>query len=161
MMRVVDDAYVRIHESLNVNEQRNNLVSIASGTLFFFAWWLIIDVAAGYPSSVDFNRVYLIIGAASTLSLIMINSISSNHMHGDSFADGCIDERGARAYLFIGLLIGFGALISSVWILFETYVIESTKAASVWPGVWLLAQNVLIFLAAMLLKFGRDEENAY
>ena len=52
---------------------------------------------------------------------------------------------GARLWLLTGFILGFGALIAAIWILFQEYVATSNYGA--WPGVALVAQNVLIFLA--------------
>lgn len=161
MPRLFDNFYVRVHDSLNPAEQRNNLVSIASGTLFFLGWWILIDIVAGYPSSHDFNKIFLICGFSGTLALFMINSVSNSHVQGDIYTEGCLNQRGARVWLIIGFMLCFGSLIASVWILFEGYVISSSQATSVYPGIGLLLQNGLIFLSAMLLKFGREEDLMY
>lgn len=46
-------------------------------------------------------------------------------------------------WLFIGFVLGFGALIASVWILFGAYVVPGHN---VLPGLGVFAQNLFIFL---------------
>ncbi|XP_072144245.1 uncharacterized protein [Dermacentor andersoni] len=60
----------------------------------------------------------------STLSLFMINAVSNGQIRGDSYTTGCIGQRGARVWLFLGFALGFGSLIASCWILFGDYVTQ-------------------------------------
>ena len=52
-------------------------------------------------------------------------------------------QSGARIWLFIGFVFGFGAMIASVWIFFAGYVAAPTEF--MYPGVALFFQNLLIF----------------
>ncbi|KAH7944982.1 hypothetical protein HPB49_004089 [Dermacentor silvarum] len=91
---------------------------------FFIGWWIIIDVAAHYPSNADFSHAFHVCGVMSTLSLFMINAVSNGQIRGDSYTTGCIGQRGARVWLFLGFALGFGSLIASCWILFGDYVTQ-------------------------------------
>lgn len=83
--------------------------------------------------------------------------VSNGAIRGDSYSeDGCLGSRGARGWFFLGLVLGFTALIASCWILFQAYVIPAT--ASQWPGVGLFMQNLFIFFASLTFRFGRSEE---
>jgi len=137
-------------------ERRNGLASIIAATLFFTGWWLIIDVAAANYGSDDFEKGYYVCGVLGTLALIMINMISNGQLRGDAFTEGCIGPRGARMWLFIGFVIGFGSLIASGWILFAGYVIP--KHENKWPGTAVFLQNLFIFISALVYKFGRSED---
>lgn len=53
-------------------------------------------------------------------------------------------QQGARAWLFIGFVLGFGSIIASIWILFAAYVV-SDQTGVTYPGVGLFFQNALIF----------------
>jgi hypothetical protein len=83
--------------------------------------------------------------------------VSNGQIRGDSYTDGCLGQRGARAWFFLGLVLGFTALIASCWILFQSYVIPPEKTLK-WPGVGLFMQNLFIFLASLIYRFGRSEE---
>jgi Uncharacterised protein family (UPF0220) len=83
--------------------------------------------------------------------------VSNGQIRGDSYTDGCLGQRGARAWFFLGLVLGFTALIASCWILFQSYVIPPEKNLK-WPGVGLFMQNLFIFLASLIYRFGRSEE---
>ena len=64
-------------------------------------------------------------------------------MRGESYTNGCMGQTGARAWLFIGFVLGFGSMIASVWILFAAYVVSNSPVT--YPGVGLFFQNALIF----------------
>lgn len=83
--------------------------------------------------------------------------VSNSQIRGDTYADGCLGQRGARGWFFLGLVLGFTALIASCWILFQAYVIPAKDPQ--WPGVGLFMQNLLIFFASLTFRFGRSEEN--
>jgi len=143
-------------EWLDFSEKRNSIASIVAGCLFFIGWWIIIYVAARYPDSKDFNHAYHVCGVIGTISLFMINAVSNAQAGGDAYTTGCMGQRGARMWLFLGFVLGFGALIASCWILFAEYVI--TMKTPQGPGVAVFLQNIFIFLGALVFKFGRVEE---
>ncbi|XP_064463771.1 transmembrane protein 50A-like isoform X1 [Ornithodoros turicata] len=163
-------------EWMDFSEKRNAIASIVAGALVFTGWWIIIDVAAHYPSNNDFNHAFHVCGVMSTLSLLMINAVSNGQIRGDSYTDGCMGQRGARTWLFLGFVLGFGSLIASCWILFADYVIQGrfvertmlrdpkftpvkTPSRDVqWPGIGIFLQNSFIFLGALVFKFGRTED---
>lgn len=143
-------------EWMDFSEKRNAIASVAAGALVFTGWWIIIDVAAHYPSNDDFNHAFHVCGVMSTLSLFMINAVSNGQIRGDSYTTGCMGQRGARVWLFLGFVLGFGSLIASCWILFGDYVIQGKDVQ--WPGIAIFLQNSFIFLGALIFKFGRTED---
>lgn len=100
-------------------------------------------------------------------------------MNGDNnFSGGCLEERGARIWIFIGFVLGFAAIIAAIWVMvanlnsdgkylsFSKYFnvqirftsVTPVPKASNWPGISLLLQNIFIFIASLVYKFGRSEE---
>lgn len=134
-------------------DKRNAVSAMISGTLFFIGWWFIID-AVSITKSFPFS--YHLIGIVGTISLFMINAVSNAQMRGDSYSGGCFGPQGARVWLFAGFVMGFAAVIASFWILFSGFI--SVKGEPVWPGFELLFQNVFIFAASLVYKFGRQED---
>lgn len=144
-------------EWMRVGEKRNTIASIVSGSMFFIGWWIIIDAAATFPSNGDFPKATHVCGVVGTLALIMINSVSNGQVRGDSYtSDGCLGQTGARVWLFIGFMLGFGALIAGFYILFGVYVVHKREPS--YPGVAVFLQNVFIFFGGLVMKFGRTEE---
>nr|XP_042913597.1 transmembrane protein 50A-like [Parasteatoda tepidariorum] len=73
-----------------------------------------------------------------------INAVSNGQVRGDAYTTGCMGQRGARVWLFLGFVLGFGSLIGSCWILFGLYVIPMKDPQG--PGVAVFLQNIFIFL---------------
>ncbi|KAH9403910.1 Transmembrane protein 50A [Tyrophagus putrescentiae] len=141
----------RVQETLEDIEKRNNITSVVSGILFFLGWWIIIDIAARYTSA-DFNSAYHVCGVLGTVSFFMINSVSTSRIEMYQYGVG---SYAVHIWLFIGFVLGFGALIASVWILFGAYVVPGHN---VLPGLGVFAQNLFIFLGSIVFKFGRKED---
>ncbi|GLH11715.1 Major heat shock 70 kDa protein Ba [Gryllus bimaculatus] len=136
------------------DNKRNALASIMAGTLFFMGWWFIIDVQSAHP---DTNKAYHVCGVFGTISLFMINSVSNALVRGDGYTGGCFGPRGARAWLFMGFVMGFGAVIASCWILFAVYVTQQSEknAPPVWPGVVMPGKQwifTFLIIAASILQ---------
>lgn len=53
--------------------------------------------------------------------------MSNAQVRGDSYSGGCMGPRGARAWLFIGFVLGFAAVIASCWILFADFANSKRK----------------------------------
>ncbi|KAJ1525429.1 hypothetical protein ONE63_010242 [Megalurothrips usitatus] len=136
-------------------EKRNAIASMVAGTLFFMGWWFIIDAQSVYPENM--SHAYHVCGVFGTLSLFMINAVSNAQMRGDAYNGGFCGPRGARLWLFLGFVMGFGSVIASCWILFANYV-SNPEMPSHWPGFALFFQNVFIFMGSLIYKFGRVED---
>ncbi|RWS27080.1 transmembrane protein 50A-like protein [Leptotrombidium deliense] len=154
MAGCLDNIQIERPEWLDLGEKRNAVASIISGTLFFTGWWVIIDVAAHYPSSDEFDHAYHVCGVFATISLI--NAVSNGQVRGESYTNGFFGQRAARIWLFIGFVLGFGSIIAAIWILFAAYVIPERKL--IYPGIGLFLQNILIFAGSLIFKFGRTED---
>ncbi|XP_071818561.1 transmembrane protein 50A-like [Apostichopus japonicus] len=145
----------------SVAERRNTIASIVSGVFFFVGWWIFID-AAVYDASMppkDLELWLITIGVVSTIAFFFVNAVSNGQIRGDSYSGGCLGQTGARIWLFIGFLLSFAGLIASMWILFQIYVIDKADMKDrVWPGVAVFLQNLFIFVASIIFKFGRSED---
>ncbi|KAJ8945136.1 hypothetical protein NQ318_001601 [Aromia moschata] len=84
-------------------DKRNTYASILAALFFFAGWWIIIDAASVYKNVLP---GYYVCGIVGTLSLIMVNSISNAQMRGDTYEGGCLGSCGARAWLFVGFVMG-------------------------------------------------------
>ncbi|XP_033099179.1 transmembrane protein 50A-like isoform X2 [Anneissia japonica] len=156
MSGCLDDVRCELPECCEIGEKRNAVASVVAGIFFFVGWWVIIDAAVIYPKQDQMAHAYHTVGVFSTVSFFMVNAVSSGQIRGDSYSSGCIGQTGARIWLFLGFLLGFGALIAACWILFGCYVTHDF--AEVYPGVAIFLQNFFIFFGSMIFKFGRTEE---
>ncbi|EUB57060.1 Transmembrane protein 50B [Echinococcus granulosus] len=129
---------------------RNTIVAVLSGIAFACGWWVIIDAAACYgPESLPHPTHA--IGAIATVGFILLNIIPQHALTSD------IEDPKACTVLFVGVLTNFVTLIAAAWVMFASYVTGNIKP--VWPGVALFLQNLLIFIAAFLFRFGRYHES--
>jgi Uncharacterised protein family (UPF0220) len=80
-----------------------------------------------------------------------------SQLEGNAYDGGCIGPHGAKLWLFTGFVIGFAAIIASIWIMVDEFT--SVAGANVWPGVALLLQNSFILVSSLVYKFGRTSEN--
>lgn len=136
-------------------DKRNAFASILAGFLFFSGWWFIIDANATHPESI--YGAYHVCGIIGTLSLFMVNAVSNAQVRGDSYAGGCMGPRGARAWLFMGFVLGFAAVIAACWILFAGFL-GGNESVARWAGFELFLQNLFIFAGSLVYKFGRTED---
>jgi len=141
-------------EWLDLSEKKNIVYSVLAGLLFSVGWWIIIDVAARHPSNDVFNHAFHTCGVISTISLFMVNIVSNAQVRGEvSYTDGFCGQTGARAWLFVGFVLGFASLIVGIYVLIDTRFTGISIA--------LFLQNALIFGGSMALKFGRKEDDSW
>ncbi|KAL0266902.1 UNVERIFIED_CONTAM: hypothetical protein PYX00_009322 [Menopon gallinae] len=136
-------------------EYRNAVASIVSGILFFMGWWFIIDVQV--TCSDDFKGSFHLCGIFGTISLLMVNSVSNAVIRGNDFGGGSC---GAKLWLFLGFVMGFASVIAACWILFANFLLHEpdSKPLAVWVGAGLFLQNCFIFIASLVYKFGRVDD---
>lgn len=145
-----------VHCSVDWEGKRNGVASIAAATLFFSAWWLMLDTAAVYEKK-DWNNVYIIVTVASSLAMFMVNAISNSQVRGEALNESVLGTKGARLWLMGAFCLSFACLVAATWLLFSDYVLQ-TGDHPVWPGVALFLHNLMIFAASLVYKFGRTED---
>jgi hypothetical protein len=52
-----------------------------------------------------------------------INAVSSGQVTGDTYTEGCLGQRGARAWLFVGFVLAFAGLIGSLWVFIQKFLV--------------------------------------
>jgi len=140
-------------------DRRNFLSSVTSGFLFSVGWWIMIDAACMYPLNSELGHVYHLCGVFATVAMFMVNTVSNAQITGDAYEGGCLGGFGAKIWFFVGLMMSFGSLLGAAWVLFGRYVVPG--AAPVYPGVAVFLQNVFIFVASLLFKFGRAASDTW
>jgi len=135
--------------------KRNTYSAIASGFLFFFGWWIMIDTAIIH--STNWSNWYFVLTIVGTLTMFMVNVVSNSVVQGNSMDEGICGEKGARLWLMLGFIGSFACIVAAIWIMFADYVLPKDDASN-WPGVALFLQASMIFLASLTYKFGRTEE---
>ena len=185
MSRLLEACPFECLQNVDLNEKRNKIASIASGFLFFSGWWFAIDASATYYE--DTRDVFHLCGVFATISMFMVNAVSNSLLRGEGFTDGCLGPVGARIWFFFGFMMGFGSLlgnylnfditgwhhkrrvpasklccVGSAYILFGEYVhddeAKTFNPKYTYPGVAFFMQNLFIFFASVIYKFGRSED---
>jgi len=91
------------------------------------------------------------------VGLFLLNSFKWSDLSGGGL-DGSGEKR-AKILLFVSIMFLFAALIASIWIMIQIWTGPHSLAISSWPGVALVLQNVLIFLSAIVLRWGTAESD--
>ena len=52
-----------------------------------------------------------------------INAVSTGQVTGDAYTEGCLGQKGARAWLFVGFVFAFGGLIGSLWVFIQEFLV--------------------------------------
>jgi len=137
-------------------EYRNKICAVISGGLFSVGWWLAID--ASVSDGANTKDLYHLCGVFSALSMFMVNTVTNGHLQGDAlYTDGLLGGVAAKIWFFLGLLIGFGSLMGAFVIFFGDYI-STDMYTSMIPGVQFVLQNLFIFLASLVYRFGRVED---
>lgn len=52
-----------------------------------------------------------------------ISAVSTGQVTGETYTEGCLGQRGARAWLFVGFMLAFAGLIGSLWIFIQKFLV--------------------------------------
>ncbi|TMW66979.1 hypothetical protein Poli38472_012095 [Pythium oligandrum] len=132
--------------------------SYLSGVLFAVGWWIFVDgvaTAAHRDSAIPFNFIKYLPGIGSTLAFFLLNTLDWEMLSADSMTyhggDGVACR--ARTFVLFCVAMSLGGLIGSIFVLTHTYVANPFDETT-WPGVAVLLQNVMIFLATIVMRGG-------
>lgn len=75
---------------------------------------------------------------------------------GAGYEGGCLGENGAKIWLFLGFVLGFSAVIASVWVM----IVDLKDHVST-GGIQFLLQNIFILAGSLLYKFGKRDNSAF
>lgn len=99
-------------------------------------------------------------GLVSSLGLVMVNAVQWRDLGGMSWGWEDAVQTRSRLWLFFSLIVCFGGIIAALWA--GTVHWFQQKPTTDWPGLALILQNIIIFLAAMLYRFAKPfDENDY
>lgn len=54
--------------------------------------------------------------------------MSNGQVTGDAYTEGCLGQRGARAWLFVGFVLAFAGLIGSLWVFIQEFLVPGKLA---------------------------------
>eukprot|EP00049_Salpingoeca_infusionum_P018476 m.357400 g.357400 ORF g.357400 m.357400 type:complete len:162 (-) comp17814_c0_seq1:288-773(-) len=138
----------------SIKTRRNFISASLAGILFAVGWCFLIDGTV--MSNID-NK-FQAIGVMSTIGLFMVNAVSNDQLSGgDMYDGGRCGPAAIKVWFIIGLVLSFGALIGACWVMAEYFRDEIPD--NTYGGTALFLQNLLIFLASLIYKFGRTDES--
>lgn len=93
------------------------------------------------------------------VNVVSIDALSDGGM----FSSSSTSTTFARLWMFLAFILSFAGLLGSGWIMIARYLVPIVNEdgqviglpKDAWPGVALLLQNILIFLSAIVFRFGR------
>jgi len=136
---------------------KHRLLTTISGVLFGVGWWFLIDGAV-YANSTDDNQQvkfqFVIVGIVASFALWLLNAFPWSALS-DSLDEKYATRSKCALFLSVSLLIG--CVLGSIWILVAVYAGSNSVANSKWPGAAILIQNVLILVAAVVMRVGRSD----
>ncbi|CAB4064180.1 unnamed protein product [Lepeophtheirus salmonis] len=129
----------RIPFSFDFENKRNYIASILSGFLFAAGWWC---------------------SQLITISMIMLNMVTNEHLEGGDTVGGCCGSVGAKAWFFTGFVMAFGALIGAGWIFFGEYMLNSDfnnfKPSTNYPGFGFFCPKLPYFYSVSHLQIWKE-----
>ena len=149
---------------------RVRVLSSVAGLLFGLGWWCFIDAASvarseGYAISVS-GEQYLP-GIACTLGFFMINCIDWGTLSADDFSyhNAGSAKCKARAFVVLAVLLELSGIVGAIVIIVETYspqlkadaesaCNDKGETCSLWPGIAVLIQAVVIFVSTFIMRMG-------
>ncbi|KAL9903535.1 transmembrane protein 50B [Glossina fuscipes] len=133
---------------------RNKNSSLIAGLLFFAGWWTLIDaMTVDQKHQITTGQVF--IGVFGTISFFMVNVVKNSHISEENTSES--GARVAKIWLLIAFVMGFASIIAAVWVMIDDFINNSEKDSA--QGVALLMQNILILLANLTYKLGRNEDD--
>lgn len=125
--------------------------SYIAGVVFAVSWLVLIDgilytdTNPSDTTKLDFK--YALPGLFCSLGFAMLNLISYADVVSDSMFKE-VNTTALKTWLFCSIVISLGAVVSSVWIATETWLL--TAHGSRWPGVAMILQTCMIFVCGLI-----------
>ena len=122
----------------------NKLVvaAVFVGALFAGGWWAFIDGAVVAPDA--FPWMHIVPALLSSVAVIMLNLVDP--------ADDGDNQVLVRVWIFIWFTVACCAVGGAIWITTTEY---PPNINDNWPGVSIIVQTILVFLAGLVLFVAR------
>ncbi|KAL6077661.1 hypothetical protein QOT17_002129 [Balamuthia mandrillaris] len=141
----------------NKTRFRHTVGSLFAGILFAIGWALWLDAALisnrleGYHAPPWW---FYLPGPFATVILLLMNMVSLNDLRPSSLLSSEVSGR-VKVWLFFVAFLVFGCLTMALWMSIDEYKGYTDK--SVWPGVALVLQSVIILISSLLLMVARAQ----
>mmetsp|Transcript_14125 Transcript_14125/g.45183 ORF Transcript_14125/g.45183 Transcript_14125/m.45183 type:complete len:152 (+) Transcript_14125:195-650(+) len=135
--------------------KRATVLSVVAGLLCGLGWWMYIDATARGSdkdnSHTDDTAGYSwICGTLVTIFFVMLNGFKWSELDPDS--DGHVK---ARLFLLFTILVGLSGVVGALFIMLKEYTDRNPEPPEgTWPGVAIMIQCLIIFVAAFIMRAG-------
>ena len=84
--------------------------------------------------------------------------VSAGDINGSPDAFSGRSNVGVRVWILFAFVLGIGSVMTGMALMITQYTqrTDHKDPTTTWPGIAMFAQSVIIFLAAMLYRFGGD-----
>jgi len=138
-------------------------ICYVAGLVFAVGWWIWIDATVYHVHVNDPIKVIwwqYVAGLISTIGLFGVNIVSWRDLDSNNIFGDQVSAR-AKIFLFCAFIVCFGGIIAAIWIAAQWWFIAAnnfTPKPSVYGGIALIVQNILIFLSTLLYRFAKPQE---
>jgi len=137
-----------------------------AGIMFAGAWWIWIDAHVYTEVQLKKDQVhppptivfyYYIPGIVGTLALIMTNLVDLDYMNPYSWAfDEGISTK-VKVWLYASFALSFSSIGAALWVMAAVFLPPHYQGSQ-WPGIAVMLQNCIIFLASITLLSSRTQK---
>lgn len=145
---------------------RLRVFSSVGGSMFALAWWLMVDAAVFVDvqdEPLKLGPVLWLPGVGSTLTFLIVVFMDWDALYADELTHFRAAETrmSARAILALAVGLGVSSVLGAVYILVVVYAghrgVDGNLPDSVYPGVAIFLQTLLLFVGAFVMRLGRLE----
>ena len=136
-------------------EKKRNFAYMA-GAIFAIGWWVWIDATAfvgGEYKEADkeppITAPMWLPAIFASIIMIMLNIVDSSKVAENDEGSGR-----AKAWFMIWFVFLGACLIAGWWIAWEIFLFPKEAIPTSYPGLALIIQNTLIFISALMYRFG-------
>eukprot|EP01029_Cantina_marsupialis_P027198 TRINITY_DN7541_c0_g2_i1.p1 TRINITY_DN7541_c0_g2~~TRINITY_DN7541_c0_g2_i1.p1 ORF type:complete len:140 (-),score=39.78 TRINITY_DN7541_c0_g2_i1:219-638(-) len=127
-----------------VNKSKATFSSLIAGIIFGMSWWVYLDGQLDCDEDNCAETYDWLPGVGTTLAFIIINGIHWPDLTDEEGSTQCK----SRTLLMIAVIIALGSIAAALVIMVDVFDGEK------WTGAALLIQNVGIFIATFIMRFG-------
>ncbi|VEN41874.1 unnamed protein product [Callosobruchus maculatus] len=133
----------------------NYIVCGVAGFLFFFGWWLMIDLNAQHRTTMRENTPYHLPGVFASIAMLLMNMIPTEYLYNSGVytGGGCCTPFLCKLFLLVTLMASFGCLIGATYVMVNDFMLDPEQYQ--WPGYGVFFQTLCIFSSSVLCRFCR------
>nr|CAI5849581.1 unnamed protein product [Callosobruchus analis] len=135
----------------------NYVVSGVAGFLFFFGWWLMIDLTTQHRTTMSEQKAYHLPGVFATIAMVLMNMIPTEYLYNSGvYSGGFCTPFLCKLSLLVTMMASFGCLIGATYVMVNDFMLDPEQYQ--WPGYGVFFQTLCIFSSSVLCRFCRKTD---